>query len=431
MSDISTGTLLLILLALLLASAFFSAAETSMMAVNRYRLRHLAATGHRGAQRTSQLLAHTDQLLGVILLGNNLINTSSATLATLISIRLFGNHNWALGLATLAVTFAILIVSEITPKVMGAAYAEKIAFFSSLILRPLLSLARPIVWFVNLFVRALLRLLRLNPNQAAESHGLNLQELRTAVMDSGKMIAGTHKRALLNLLDLEDATVNDIMTPRNQIEAIDMDDDPDNITRQIISSHHTRLPVFRSKLTEIAGVVHIRALARPLQNGNIDQEILLEHLQSVSYIPSGTPLFTQLRQFQLGHHTFGLVVDEYGELLGLLTLQDILEELVGELDYNNPAAMPGVVAQEDGSWLVEGGTAIRHLNRRLGLTLPEDGPNTINGLVLEHLEAIPETGTVVKIADYPIEIIQVQERLIRTARIFPRITATRSARPAT
>lgn len=393
-----------------------------MMAVNRYRLRHLAATGNRNAQRTSQLLARTDQLLGVILLGNNLINASSATLATLISIRLFGNHNWALGLATLAVTFAILIVSEITPKVMGAAYAEKIAFASSLLLRPLLTLAHPVVWFVNLFVRALLRLLRLNPDQAADTHGLNLQELRTLVVDSGKMIASTHKRALLNLLDLEDGTVNDVMTPRNLIEAIDMDDDPENITRQIISSHHTRLPVFRNKLTEIAGVIHIRTLARSLQNGNIDRDILLEHLQTASFIPSGTALFTQLRQFQIGHTSFGLVVDEYGELLGLLTLQDILEELVGELDYTHSISVPGVLIQDDGSWMVEGGTPIRLLNRRLGLTLPDTGPKTINGLVLEHLEDIPETGTVVKIADYPIEIIQVQERLVKTARIFPRIT---------
>lgn len=421
MNDISTGALLFILFALLLVSAFFSTAETSMMAINRYRLRHLAATGNRAAQRTSKLLARTDQLLSVILLGNNLINSASATLAALIAIRLLGNHNWVLGVATLGITFAILIISEITPKIIGAAYAEKIAFASSLILHPLLTLSAPIVWFINLFVRALLKLMRLDIKSTADSQGLDLQELRTLVMDSGKMITGMHKRALLNLLDLEDGTVNDVMTPRHQIEAIDINEQPEIITRQLTTSHHTRLPVFREELNEIAGVIHLRSLARELHHGDIDPAILREHLQPPYYIPSGTPLFTQLRQFQLNHNSFGLVVDEYGELLGLLSLQDILEELVGELDYSHPKHLPGVLAQEDGSWIIDGGISIRRLNRALRLTLPDDGPKTLNGLILEHLEDIPETGTVIKISEYPIEIVQVQERFVRTARVFPQL----------
>ena len=421
MDDIPLSALLLILFILLLLSAFFSASETSMMAINRYRLRHLAGHGHPGAKRTAELLARTDKLLGVILLGNNLINAASATLATLVTIRLFGTSEWALGGATLAVTFAILVFSEITPKVIGAAYPDAIAFPASLILRPLLSLAYPVVWFVNLFVQALLRLMRLNPNRQGEEHVLGIGELRTLVMESGKLLPPTHKRAVLNLLDLEDSTVNDVMTPRNQIEAIDLAQDAQTITRQITSSHHTRLPVFRNRLDEIIGIIHLRAIARDLHNGEIDATILEPHIQAPYYIPSGTPLFTQLRQFQTRKLNFGLVVDEYGELLGLVSLGDILGELVGEMDYGSQGELSGLQEQNDGSWLVDGSAGVRHLNRRLGLHLPEAGPKTLNGIILEHLEDIPEVGTTIKIANYPIEIIQVQERMIKTARIFPRL----------
>ncbi len=422
MDDIPLSALLLLLFVLLLLSAFFSASETSMMAINRYRLRHLAGRGIIAAQRTADLLAHTDKLLGVILLGNNLINAASATLATLISIRLFGDSKWALGVATLAVTFAILVFSEITPKVIGAAYPDEIAFPASFILRPMLSLAYPIVWFVNLFVQGLLRLMRLNPGAQGE-HVLGIEELRTLVMESGKLLPATHKRAVLNLLDLEDSTVNDVMTPRSQIEAIDIAQDTESITREIISSHHTRLPVYREQLDEIIGIVHVRALTRELHSGEIDAATLESHFQTPYYIPSGAALFTQLRQFQARKLDFGLVVDEYGELLGLITLDDILGELVGELEYGGGPDLSGFQEQADGSWLVDGASSVRHVNRRLALHLPEDGPKTVNGIILEHLEDIPEVGTTVKIANYPIEIIQVQERMIKTARIFPRLTS--------
>lgn len=420
MNEIPISVLLLTLLVLLLLSAFFSVSETSMMAINRYRLRHLAKQGHQGARRTAALLANTDKLLGVILLGNNLINAASAMLVTILSIRLFGNSEWVLGAATLAVTFAILVFSEITPKVIGAAYPDKIAYPVSFILRPLLSLAYPIVWFVNLFVQALLRLMRLRPNADNEENILGIGELRTLVMESGKLLPPTHKSILLNLLDLENITVNDVMTPRHLIEAIAINEPSETITRQLTSSRHTQLPIYRDQLNEIIGIVHLRALARDLRNDDIHAQTIIAHAQAPYFIPSGTLLFTQLRQFQEKQRSLGLVVDEYGELLGLVSLGDILEEMVGELDNTAHARSSGYIPQVDGSWLVEGTSTIRQINRRLKLDLPDHGPKTINGLILEHLETIPESGTTLKIAEYPIEIIQVQERLVKTARIFPR-----------
>ncbi len=421
MNEIPISALLLTLLVLLLLSAFFSVSETSMMAINRYRMRHLAKQGHKGASRTAELLANTDKLLGVILLGNNLINAASATLVTIISIRLFGNSEWVLGAATIAVTFAILVFSEITPKVIGAAYPDKIAYPVSFILRPLLSLAYPIVWFVNLFVQALLRLMRLRPNASNEENILGIGELRTLVMESGKLLPATHRSVLLNLLELENITVNDVMTPRHLIEAIAINESSEVITRQLTSSRHTRLPIYRDQLNEIIGIVHLRALARDLRNDDINAQTITAHAQAPYFIPSGTLLFTQLRQFQENQLSLGLVVDEYGELLGLVSLGDILEEMVGELDNSAHARFSGYIPQADGSWLIEGTSTIRQINRRLKFDLPDHGPKTINGLILEHLEAIPEAGTTLKIAEYPIEIIQVQERLVKTARIFPRL----------
>jgi Mg2+/Co2+ transporter CorB len=412
------------LLVLLLLSAFFSAAETSMMAINRYRLRHLAATGNHGAKRTVDLLNQTDKLLGVILLGNNLINAASATLVTLLAIRLFGNHNWVLGAATLSVTFVILVFSEITPKVIGAAWPEKIAFPSSLILRPLLTLVYPVVWFVNLFVQGLLRLMRLTPQRANNENILGIEELRTLVLESGKLMPGSHNRLLLNLLDLENSTVNDIMIPRNQIELLNIQDNEDVLTRQITGSHHGKLPVINGQINDIVGILHVRSVTRDLFNHGIDAATLREHIQPTYFIPPTTPLFTQLRQFQQNRQHLALVVDEYGELTGLITLNDILEEIVGELDLDTHTPSPGYVAQEDGSWLIEGSRNIRQINRRLHLDFPESGPRTLNGLILEQLEDIPEAGTSLKIAGYPVEIVQVQERMVKTARIFPHHTTT-------
>jgi Mg2+/Co2+ transporter CorB len=423
LNDTPIAILLAVLFVLLALSAFFSASETSMMALNRYRLRHLASKGNRNAKRTAQLLANTDKLLGVILLGNNLINAASATLVTIISIRLFGNSEWVLGIATLVVTFAILVFSEVTPKVIGASYPEKIALPASFILRPLLSLAYPIVWFVNLFVQALLKLMRLQPNNESE-HILGIEELRTLVYESGKLLPSTHKSILINLLDLEHITVNDVMTPRNQIEAIALDDDLANITKQLISSHHTRLPIYHEHPNEIIGMLHLRDITRDLLNQTINTDIILAKTHTPYFIPSGTLLFTQLRQFQENKRKLGLIVDEYGELQGLITLEDILEEIIGELGNVTQLATSDCVRQADGSWLVEGSTSIRHINRKLHLDLPEQGPKTLNGLILEHFEDIPEPGITLKITGHPIEIIQIQERAVKTARIYPQTPPT-------
>ena len=390
-----------------------------MMAINRYRLRHLARKGHRGAKRTARLLANTDKLLGVILLGNNLINAAAATLVTVITIRVFGQGELALGMATLAVTFIILVFSEVTPKVIGATYPEKIAFAASFVLGPLLRVAYPVVWFVNLFVQGLLRLLRLRPAGENQDNVLGIEELRSLVLESGKLLPSTHRGILLNLLDLEEITVDDVMTPRSQMEAIDMEADADTLLRQLSTSHHTRLPLYRGHLDDIVGMLHVRDAAYHMRSGELDADALMHSRQEAYFIPSGTPLFTQLRHFQENQRRVGLVVDEYGELMGLVTLEDILEEIVGEFTTQAPAQLAGFIAQADGSWLVEGASLVRSINRKLGLHLPLEGPKTLNGLVLEQLEDIPEPGTTLKIAGYAVEIVQVQERAVKVARIFP------------
>ncbi len=390
-----------------------------MMAINRYRLRHLAKHGHRGARRTTRLLANTDKLLGVILLGNNLINAAAATLVTVITIRVFGQGELALGMATLAVTFVILVFSEVTPKVIGATYPEKIAFAASFVLTPLLKFAYPVVWFINLFVQGLLRLLRLRPVGESQDSVLGIEELRTLVLESGKLLPSAHRGILLNLLDLEEITVDDVMTPRSQMEAIDMEADADTLLRQLSTSHHTRLPLYHGHLDDIAGMLHVRDAAYHMRSGELDAEALIQSRQEAYFIPSGTPLFTQLRHFQENQRRVGLVVDEYGELMGLVTLEDILEEIVGEFTTQAPAQLSGFITQPDGSWLVEGASLVRSINRKLGLHLPLEGPKTLNGLVLEHLEDIPEPGTTLKIGSYAVEIVQVQERAVKVARIFP------------
>lgn len=421
MDDISTSLLLATLLLLLIGSGFFSIAEISMMALNRYRLKHMAKRGHRGAKLTVQLLEKTDKLLGVILLGNNLLNAAAAALVTVITVRLMGESEFALTIGTLSVTFLILVFSEITPKVMGAAYPERIAIPSSYILAPLLRLFYPVVWFVNLFVRALLWMLRLKPPSADTR--LNMEELRTLVLEASHYIPPKHQSIFLNLFELENVTVDDIMIPRSQIEAIDLDAPAETIREQLATSHHTRLPVYRGRLDNIVGVVHIRNVLHQVRNMEIDVETLQEILREPYFVPAGTSLFSQLQHFQENRHHIGLVVDEYGELLGLVSLEDILEEIVGEF-ASRPTAHGGIYPQDDGSWLVDGSCSLRDLNRKLKLNLPMDGPKTLNGLVLEHFEDIPEAGTSFKINGHTLEIVQTQDRIVKVVRIFPLISAS-------
>lgn len=404
---------------LLMVSAFFSIAETSLMSVNRYRIRHLAKDGHRGARLTISLLNRTDKLLGMILLGNNLANAASATLVALITVELFGEGEWVLLMGTLAVTFAILVFSEISPKVIAAAKPEKFAFTCSYILYPLLWLTRPVVWFVNLFVSGLLRLLGIKVNFAESSQAITMEELRSIVLDAGSYIPKKHRAILLNLFELEKTTVDDVMTAHTQIESIDFDAPLEDILQHISTSHHTRLPVRQGPAEEIIGIIHIRKVMNQLRDGELGIEALREVVSDPYFIPCGTPLYTQLQQFQENRQRIALVVDEYGELKGLITLEDILEEIIGDFTTQSPLRSSSFRKEEDGSWLVDGSSSLRELNKKLGLSLPLDGPRTLNGLILEHFEDIPEPSTSIKIAGHTLEIVQTQDRNVKSVRVYP------------
>ena len=406
---------------LLVCSALFSISETAMMALNRYRLRHLAQTGHRGARLTARLLSKTDKLLGVILLGNNLVNMAAAALVTVITIRLYGDGELALSVATLTLTVVVLIFCEITPKVIAATHPEPIAFGASYVLTPLLKIVYPIVWTLNIVVRGLLWTLRIRQGSGGPPR-MAMEELRTLVLEAGNYIPQKHQTILVNLFELEDIRVDDVMVPRNQIEAVDLDAPLERTKDQVSTSYHTRLLVFRSELDNIVGILHARRVLNLFNDPGTTAEDLAQACQSPYFVPSGTPLLTQLHQFQENQQRLGLVVDEYGELQGLVTVEDILEEIVGEFTTHSPAAAGGFTPMEDGSYLVEGATTLRELNRKLGFALPLDGPRTLNGLILEHFQDIPEAGTSVKIADQPMEIVQTQDRAVRMVKVFPRLT---------
>ena len=423
MDNISISWQLGVLALLLLIAAFFSIAETSLMSLNRYRLKHLVKEGNRGARLASVLLSKTDKLLGVILLCNNFANAASATLVTIITVELFGEGEWVLMIGTLLVTFAILVFGEITPKVIAAAYPEKLGILSSYILYPLLKLLYPAVWFVNLFVNGLLKLVRVNVNFSESSQALNMDELRSIVTDSGNFMPKKHRTILLNLFDLEKITVDDVMTAHTQVEVIDFDASVDDIMQRIASSYHTRLPVREGDKEEIIGFIHVRKVINQLrahrQDVPINKEDLREILSEPYFVPSGTPLYTQIQQFQENQERIALVVDEYGEFKGLITLEDILEEMIGDFTTQSPSRTGSYRKEADGSWLVDGSSALRDLNKKLGLNLPLDGPRTLNGLVLEHFEDIPEAGTSFKIGEHQLEIVQTQDRVVKSVKIFP------------
>lgn len=388
-----------------------------MMAINRYRLKHMAKQGHRGARLTSHLLDKTDRLLGVILLGNNLLNTASATLVAVIIAMFFGQDELALLIGTICLTFAILIFSEITPKVIAAAYPERIAMFASYILTPLLKILYPVVWFINLFVSGLLALMRLNPKNAAAPQTISTEELKTLVLEGGHFIQKKHQSMLLNLFDLETVTVDDVIVPRSQVEAIDLAADNETIQAQLLTCHHTRLPVYRERMDNIVGIIHMRKVLNHTKSGPITVTTLENIMQQPYFIPSGTPLFSQLQLFQENRRRIGMVVDEYGEWMGLVTLEDILEEIIGEFTTHAPTHAGTYVKQEDGSIIVEGSVLLRDLNRKLDMQFPLDGPKTLNGLILEYLKDIPEGGTGLNIAGYPMEIMQVKNQAVKTVRI--------------
>ncbi len=418
MDEIPLHSLLGALAFLILLSAFFSISETSMMALNRYRLKHLTKLGHPGARLTTELLAETNRLLGVVLLGSNLVNAAAAAVVTVLTFRLFGKSEWALTGGTLAITFLLLVFSEITPKVVGASYPERVALPAAFVLSPLLRLLSPVVWFVNLFVNALLSLLRLNRTSGARSEGVSLEELRTLVLEGGSYLPPRHQKLLLNFFDLQTITVDDLMTPRSQIEVLDLDSPRELLVRQLATSNHGRLPVYQGSVDNIVGLLHLRKVLN-LRPDTVSREGLTKLLRPPYFVPQGTPLLAQLQHFQEQEERVGLVVDEYGELMGLITLEDILEEIIGEYTTHSPMQSGTLVRQPDGSVLAEGGVSLRELNRKLATGFALDGPKTLNGLILEHLEDIPEPGTTIKIAGHPIEIVQTQDRAVKSARIFP------------
>jgi magnesium and cobalt exporter, CNNM family len=418
LDDIPIAAQLAALAVLLVLSAFFSIAETSMMALNRYRLRAMVRLGHRGAKIASGLLARIDKLLGVILLGNTLVAAGAATLAAMIAHSLYGEHRWVPAASALAVTFALLVFSEITPKVIGAAYAERIALAAGYVLKPMLWVLYPVVWFVNLFVRPLLFAFRVKTRTADQPQRLSMEELRLLVLESGHYMPRKHQSILVNLFDLETITVEDVMTARAQIEAIDLDSPLETIVAQLSTAYHTRLPVYRGELGNIAGILHLRKVLRLMQSGALDRDGLAQLLAPPYFIPASTPVFTQLQFFQENRERIALVVDEYGELQGLVTMEDIIEEFVGEFTTTAPMKSVSYRWEKDGSALVEGASSLRELNRKLGLAFPLSGPKTLNGLILEHLQDIPESGVSVKIADVPMEIVQTQDRVVRTVRLF-------------
>ena len=417
MNEFSVNTLLTALAVLLLISGFFSIAETAMMAVNRYRLRHRAKQGARGAKLALSLLAQTDKLLGVILLGNTLVAAAAATLTAVITKRLFGEGEVALALGTVAITLALLVFSEITPKVVGAAYADHIAPPLSYALAPLLRLAYPAVWLVNLVVRGLLKLLWLNPE--ADPHAkLSQEELRSLVLEA-HYFRGKHRAMLANLFDLEMVSVDDVMTPRSQIEAIDLAAKPATLAQQLTNSYHTRLPVYEEELDNIVGIIHVKQVLRLQQTDELDAEQLRTIVRPAYFVPAGTPLLAQLQQFQAAQQRLGLVVDEYGELLGLVTLEDILEEIVGEFTTQAPSGAESLDREADGSAIIDGMTPLRALNRKLGTAFTLDGPKTLNGLIVEKLGEIPVAGAKLRIAGQEIEVLQVQDRAVRVAKLLP------------
>lgn len=385
-----------------------------MLSLNRYRLKHLRGQSHRGAERASKLLERPDRLIGLILIGNNLVNILASAIATVIAIRLYGDAGVAV--ATIALTIVILIFAEITPKTIAALHPERVAFPASLLLLPLQRLLMPLVLTINSITNGILRLMGFRPD-AANGEALSQEELRTIVTESGAMIPSRHRRMLVNILDLEQVTVNDIMVPRSEVYGIDLDDDDATIRAQLEGSTHTLLPIWKDDIHDIRGVLHMRNLARVLDGNGLNRKGLEEEMETPYFIPENTPLHTQLLQFQQKKVRLGIVVDEYGDVLGLATLEDILEEIVGEFTSNLAGSDDEIMAMGNGSVLCDGTASIRDLNKHQGWTLPTDGPKTVSGLALEALEAFPCGPVSVQIPGYVVEVREIDGNLLSSVRI--------------
>ena len=420
MSDIPLSILFSILFFLIVFSAFFSSSETGMMSLNRYRLRHMVKQGHKGAKRASKLLARTDRLIGVILIGNNFVNIAAASIATLIAQRIWAdNPEMGVTIATILLTLVILIFAEVTPKTIAANHPEKISFPASFLLQPLLILLMPFVWVVNGIANFIIRLTRLDIDQNSKDL-LSTEEFRTLVHEAGAVIPLRRQQMLLSILDLETVKVNDIMVPRNEISGIDLDDSIRDIEMQLRNSQHTRLPVWKGNINNIIGILHMRNAAKVLAQESFNKAELLQATREPYFVPETAQLHNQLFHFQSAQRRIAIVVDEYGEVQGIATLEDILEEIVGEFTTDISSTSQDITPQEDGSYIVDGTTTIRELNKALSFDLSVDGPKTFSGLIIEALEAIPESNVCLRIENYQIEILKVQANTIANAKIMKR-----------
>ncbi len=417
MNDIPLSFLFSSLGILILCSAFFSSSETAMMSLNRYRLRHLEKKGHQGAKRSSSLLKRPDRLIGVILIGNNLVNNIAAAIATLIAIRLYGED--AVLSASVILTLAVLIFAEVTPKTIAALYPEKVAFPFSWILKPLLFVLYPAVWLVNSISNGLARACGVNTTNAQVHEHLNPDELRTVVGEAGGLIPDEHQDMLLNILDLEKASVEDIMIPRSDVVGINIEDSIADIIKQLETVEYTRLPVYEGNINNVIGVLHLRFTPRFLQSKeSLTHQDIRDHISSPYFVPESTPLHKQLIHFKSQKHNMALVVDEYGEIQGLITLADLLEEIVGDFTTNLGNSNEAEIRAVDDDWyLIDGGTSIRDINRQLAWELPTNGPKTLNGLMMEYLENIPKGHISFKITDYIFETTEISNTMISTAKV--------------
>ncbi len=417
MDDIPLSALLAALLLLIMLSAFFSGSETGLMTLNRYRLRHLADQRHPGAMRAQKLLQRQDRLIGLILLGNNFVNILASILMTLIALRIHDDAGFIFA-AGMLLTVVVLLFAEVTPKTLAALHPERIAFPAAYVYGPLLWLMYPLVWVINAVANGLLRMIGVTPEDGA-SQALTREELRTVVMEAGAMIPARHQSMLLNLIDLENVTVEDIMVPRSEITGIDINDDWNIITKTLSDSQYTRMPLYRENIDQVIGILHMRDVLPLLYREELDHSALERTARAPYFIPESTSLNRQLLNFQRERRRIGFAVDEYGDIQGLVTMEDLLEEIVGEFTSDPSAHFEDIQPQEDGTWLVDGSVSIRTLNSVLHMKLAIDGPKTLNGLIIEELEMIPENNTSLLLDGHPVDILQIRENMVKTVRIHP------------
>lgn len=422
--DTPLGLMFALLVLLIILSAFFSSSETGMMSINRYRLKHQANTGHKSARRVLRMLSRPDRLIGVILIGNNFVNNLAASIGTIIAIHFFGDVSGP-AISTAILTLVVLIFAEVTPKTMAALRPEKIAFPASLILEPLLRVLYPLVWLVNGISNGLLRLAGIREIDGSAAH-LTRDELRTVVHEAGTMIPRRHQTMLLSILDLENVTVNDIMVPRHEVVGLNLEDDLDALLSDIRTSQHTRVPVYKGDINNIIGILHLRNAARIMSQPNVSKASIVQEAREPYFVPESTPLHTQLLNFQQQKRRIGIVVDEYGDVQGLVTLEDILEEIVGEFTTDIADTHQEIHQQDDGSYIIDGTANIREINKVLGWQLPTSGPKTLNGLILEYLESFPDAPASLEIGPVRLEILEIKENLITSTRCWQ--TQRRTAR---